>query len=132
MYYIEKGLGRGWKPLAVLFALFGGFASFGIGNISQSSEIAGAMNGLFGIDPLVTGILLAVIVGVVIIGGVKRIGQVASYLVPFMASFYILAGIAVILLRITQVPPLWHPLSPAPSALRQWEGASLATPSWRP
>ena len=104
MYYIEKGLGRGWKPLAVLFALFGGFASFGIGNISQSSEIAGAMNGLFGIDPLVTGILLAVIVGVVIIGGVKRIGQVASYLVPFMASFYILAGIAVILLRITQVP----------------------------
>ena len=104
MYYIEKGLGRGWKPLAVLFALFGGFASFGIGNISQSSEIAGAMNGLFGIDPLVPGILLAVIVGVVIIGGVKRIGQVASYLVPFMASFYILAGIAVILLRITQVP----------------------------
>lgn len=71
MYYIEKGLGRGWKPLAVLFALFGGFASFGIGNISQSSEIAGAMNGLFGIDPLVTGILLAVIVGVVIIGGVQ-------------------------------------------------------------
>ena len=104
MYYIEKGLGRGWKPLAVLFALFGGFASFGIGNISQSSEIAGAMNGLFGIDPLVTGILLAVIVGVVIIGGVKRIGQVASYLVPFMASFYILAGIAVILLRMTQIP----------------------------
>ncbi|MBQ8144349.1 MAG: sodium:alanine symporter family protein, partial [Butyricicoccus sp.] len=48
MYYIEKGLGKSWKPLAIIFALLGGLASFGIGNIAQSSEIAGAMNGLFG------------------------------------------------------------------------------------
>lgn len=107
MYYIEKGLGKNWKPLAVLFALLGGIASFGIGNIAQSSEIAGAMNGLFGLDPMVTGVILAVIVAVVVIGGVKRIGQVASYLVPFMAIFYILAGAAVILLRISEVPAVF-------------------------
>jgi len=104
MYYIERGLGRRWKPLAVLFALLAGVASFGIGNIAQSSEIAGAMKGMFGLDPLITGVILAVVVAVVVLGGVKRIGQVASYLVPFMAIFYILAGAAVIILRIGQVP----------------------------
>ncbi|MBR3867563.1 MAG: sodium:alanine symporter family protein [Butyricicoccus sp.] len=107
MYYIEKGLGKSWKPLAIIFALLGGLASFGIGNIAQSSEIAGAMTGLFGIDPLITGIILAVVVAVVVIGGVKRIGKVTSLLVPFMALFYIVAGIAVILMRITDVPAVF-------------------------
>ena len=104
MYYIENGLGKGWKWLAVLFALLAGIASFGIGNIAQSSEIAGAMTGLFGLDPMITGIALAVIVAIVVIGGVQRIGQITSYMVPFMAIFYILAGVAVIALRITQIP----------------------------
>ena len=104
MYYIEGGMGRKWKPLAILFAVFGGLASFGIGNIAQSSEIAGAMNGLLGWDPLVTGIVLAVIVSFVVLGGTQRIGQVTSYLVPFMAMFYILAGLAVILMRISEIP----------------------------
>ena len=104
MYYIEKGLGKGWKWLAVIFSLLAGLASFGIGNIAQSSEIAGAVNGMLGLDPLVTGIILAVLVAIVVLGGVKRIGQVTSYMVPFMAIFYILAGVAIILLRITQIP----------------------------
>lgn len=104
MYYIENGLGKSWKPLAVLFSILGGLASFGIGNIAQSSEIAGAMDGLFGMNSMVTGVLLAVVVGIVVIGGVKRIGQVASYLVPFMAIFYILAGVVVIVMRIGDVP----------------------------
>lgn len=104
MYYIENGMGKRWRWLAALFALLGGVASFGIGNISQSSEIAGAMKGLFGVPPLTTGIVLAVIVAVVVLGGVRRIGQVTSYLVPFMSIFYILAGLAVILLRIADVP----------------------------
>ena len=108
MYYIENGLGKSWKWLAVIFAILGGLASFGIGNIAQSTEIAGALESLFGMNKLVSGILLAVIVGVVLIGGVKRIGQVTSYLVPFMSIFYILAGILVIILRITQIPAvLW-------------------------
>ena len=104
MYYIENGLGKSWKWLAVVFALLGGLASFGIGNIAQSSEIAGAVSGLFGLDPMVTGVALTVLVGVVVLGGVKRIGQVTSLLVPFMSVFYVAAGIVVILMRITDIP----------------------------
>jgi len=104
MYYIENGLGKNWKPLAVIFAILGGLASFGIGNIAQSSEIAGAMKGLVGLNPLVTGILLAVLIAFVLVGGVKRIGQVTSYIVPFMAMFYIAAGIIVIVMKINMVP----------------------------
>ena len=104
MYYIENGLGKRWKWLAVIFAILGGLASFGIGNIAQSSEIAGSLNGLFGLDPLVSGMVLTVVVGIVVLGGVQRIGQVTSLLVPFMAIFYILAGIFVIVLRIADIP----------------------------
>ena len=104
MYYIENGLGKRWKPLAVVFAILGGLASFGIGNIAQSSEIAGAMSGLFGLKPEITGVLLAMVVGVVVLGGSKRIGQVTSFLVPFMAMFYIAAGIGVIVLRVGDIP----------------------------
>lgn len=104
MYYITNGLGQNWKFLAIIFAILGGLASFGIGNIAQTNEIAGAMSSLFGLSPLVTGIVLAVIVSIVVIGGVKRIGQVTSYLVPFMSIFYVVAGIAVIILRITDIP----------------------------
>ena len=104
MYYIENGLGKGWKPLAVLFALLGGVASFGIGNIAQSSEIAGAMSGLFGLDPMVSGVILTVIVAIVVLGGVKRIGQVTSLLVPFMSVFYVAAGVIVIIMRVTDIP----------------------------
>ena len=102
MYYIEKGTGQKW--LAVIFALLGGIACFGIGNIAQSTEIAGAVQSLTGLDPLYTGIILAILTAIVVIGGVKRIGQVASYLVPFMAIFYIVAGLAIIALRISDVP----------------------------
>ena len=104
MYYIENGLGKKWKPLAVIFAVFGALASFGIGNIAQSSEIAGAMNGLVGLSPLVTGILLAILIAFVLVGGVQRIGQVTSYMVPFMAMFYIAAGIVVIIMKINLIP----------------------------
>ncbi len=102
MYYIEKGLGMKW--LAVLFAVIAGIASFGIGNIAQGVEIAGSLKSLFGWSGLTSGIVLAAVVAVVILGGVKRIGQIASYIVPFMAIFYVLAGIAIIALRITDVP----------------------------
>ena len=104
MYYIRNGLGKNWTWLAVIFAILGGLACFGIGNIAQSSEIAGALNGLFGLKPLVSGIILAVLVGIVVIGGVKRIGQVTSYLVPFMSVFYILCGIVVIIMSIGKIP----------------------------
>lgn len=112
MYYIENGLGKSWKWLAVIFAVLGGLASFGIGNIAQASEISGAIVGLAGVtDPqqastvsLIVGVVLALIVAIVVLGGVQRIGQVTSYLVPFMAIFYILAGVILIAMRITSVP----------------------------
>ncbi|MEY8402593.1 sodium:alanine symporter family protein [Oscillospiraceae bacterium 44-34] len=108
MYYIENGLGKRWKWLAVVFAVLGGLASFGIGNIAQSSEIAGAMKGLFGLDTMVSGVILTVIVAIVVIGGVKRIGQVTSLLVPFMSMFYVAAGVVVILMRITDIPGVFQ------------------------
>lgn len=102
MYYIEKGLG--WKWLAVIFALFGFLASFGIGNMTQSNSVALALNSSFKINPLVTGIVLALITGLVIIGGLKRIGAFTEKLVPFMAIIYIIGGLAVIIMNISQIP----------------------------
>jgi len=104
MYYIQDGLGKSWKWLSIVFCVLGGFAAFGIGNIAQSSEIAGSLNGLFGLNGLTSGIIVAVVVAFVIIGGVKRIGQVTSLLVPFMSVFYIVGGLVVIFMRITEVP----------------------------
>ena len=104
MYYIEKGLGKAWKPLAVVFAILGGLTSFGIGNIAQTSEIAGAVNDLIGVPHIVTGVVLAALIAVVVFGGVQRIGQVTSYMVPFMSIFYVLAGIAVLVLKFDEIP----------------------------
>lgn len=122
MYYIENGLGKNFKFLAVIFAVFGGLASFGIGNIAQSSEIAGAVEGLFGVSPLVTGIILAVLVGIVTIGGVKRIGLVTSYMVPFMAIFYVLSGIAVVVLKIGELPAVFGSIFKGAFSLRSVGG----------
>lgn len=104
MYYIENGIGKGWKWLAVVFCLLGGLASFGIGNIAQSSEIAGALGDLFHISPFVSGVLIAAVVALVTLGGIKRIGKVTSLLVPFMSVFYIAAGLVIIIMRIGQLP----------------------------
>lgn len=104
MYYIENGIGKSWKWLAIIFSLLGGLASFGIGNIAQSNEISGALQDLFHISPLVAGILIAVLVALVTLGGIKRIGVVTSYLVPFMSIFYILAGVILIIMRVTEIP----------------------------
>lgn len=102
MYYIEKGLNQKW--LAAIFALFGALAAFGIGNMTQSNSIAAAMNTTFNISPLVMGIIVAVAAGLVVIGGIKRIAQVTELLVPFMAAFYILGGLVVIILNIANLP----------------------------
>lgn len=123
MYYIENGLGKNFKWLAVIFALLGGIASFGIGNIAQSSEIAGAMNSIFGVAPLAAGIIVAVIVAIVVIGGVKRIGQVTSYLVPFMSIFYIVAGVIVIAMRLTDIPAVLKAIFTEAFSFKAVEGA---------
>ena len=102
MYYIEKGLG--WKWLAVIFAVFATVASFGIGNIAQSNSIANALNETVGIDPLITGIVVAIGAGVVILGGIKRIAQVTEKLVPFMGLFYVVLGVATLIMNIGNLP----------------------------
>ncbi len=102
MYYIEKGLG--WKWLAIIFAILGTLASFGIGNMTQSNSVAIALQSTFGVKPIITGIILAIVTGLVIIGGLKRIGAFTEKLVPFMAVIYIVGGLAVILLNISKIP----------------------------
>ncbi|WP_309863866.1 alanine/glycine:cation symporter family protein [Desmospora profundinema] len=104
MYYIERGLGMKW--LAVLFALFGSMAAFGIGNMVQSHSVASALGEVSGnaIPGWITGLVLAVFTALVILGGIKSIGRITSFLVPFMAVFYILGGLVVILLNVTEVP----------------------------
>jgi len=104
MYYIENGLGKSWKWLAVLFAFFGTLASFGIGNMTQANSVALAVEGSFKIPPLATGIVLAVLTGLVIVGGIKRIGAITEKLVPFMAAIYILGGLFILLSNVGAIP----------------------------
>lgn len=106
MYYISEGLKnkKAGKILSVLFALFCTFASFGIGNLSQVNSIAVSLNNSFGIPPFAVGIILAVIVLFILIGGVKRIGSVAEKLVPFMALVYIVLTLSVLVVNIEKIP----------------------------
>jgi len=103
MYYIKNGLGEKWKWLGFLFALFGTIAAFGIGNMVQSNSVADALQSNFNIDPMITGIVLAILVGLVIIGGVTRIGEVAGKLVPIMAIAYIAGSLLVIFANFGQI-----------------------------
>lgn len=108
MYYIERGLkekwGFSWKWLAILFALFGSLAAFGIGSLVQSNSVAEALHDYYGVNRWATGVTLAVLTGLVILGGIKSIGRVTSYIVPFMAVFYIIGGMIIIFTNITHVP----------------------------
>ena len=102
MYFIKNGLGWGW--MATLFAIFGTLASFGIGNMVQSNSVALAMQGSFKVPPLATGIILAVITALVIVGGIKRIGAFTEKLVPFMAAIYIVGGLVIIFRNASEIP----------------------------
>lgn len=102
MYYLEHGLKQKW--LAVLFAIFGALAAFGIGNGTQAKAISDLMQDTFSVPAWVTGIALVIFAGLVILGGIKWIGRVTSYFVPFMAIFYILAGLYVLIANFQLVP----------------------------
>ena len=103
MYYIRNGLGDRWAPMAVIFAFFGMLAGFGIGNGVQCFEVSSALAGL-GIPRLATGVVLAVLVFAVIIGGVKRIALAASAIVPFMVVAYVVACLIVLVANAGQIP----------------------------
>lgn len=102
MYYIAKGLKSKWlgKLVAVLFLFF----SIVISAVVDTNTMTGAMNEAFGLNPIVGGAIFAVLTGIVIFGGVKRIGEVCGALAPFMAGAYLLCGLLVVILNISQVP----------------------------
>ena len=118
MYYIKNGLGKKWNWLAYLFAAFGVLTVFGTGNATQVNTITTAVNSALlnynvisessvSTSNLIIGIIIAILIAMILLGGVKRIGQVTEKLVPFMALLYILLGLGVILLNIQHVPSVF-------------------------
>jgi AGCS family alanine or glycine:cation symporter len=113
MYYIANGLKDKKflsplaKPLAAIFAFFCMIASFGIGNMTQINSIAGVMDDAFAIPPIITGVFLAILAGLVIIGGIKRIAMVAERIVPFMAVFYIIGALIILIINIPMIPEVF-------------------------
>jgi AGCS family alanine or glycine:cation symporter len=104
MYAIRNGLGRHWHWLGTAFALFGGFAGFGIGNMVQANGIASAMENAFGLSTWITGAILTVLTGLVVLGGIKRIGAVAERVVPTMAIFYMVCVVVVLVMFAGEIP----------------------------
>ena len=115
MYYIKNGLGKNWQFLAVLFSAFGVLTVFGTGNATQGNTITTAVNsallscgliseGAVKTSNLIQGIIIAALVALILLGGVKRIGQVTEKLVPFMALLYIVLSVGIILFRIQALP----------------------------
>jgi AGCS family alanine or glycine:cation symporter len=102
MYTLRKGLGLPW--LGTIFALLTSLAAFGIGNMVQANSVAASLTESFGVNPQITAGVLIVLTAVVILGGIKRIGEFTSVLVPFMAILYLGGGLVIILLHIADVP----------------------------
>lgn len=118
MYYIKNGLGKNWRWLAALFSLFGVLTVFGTGNATQVNTITTAINSALlnyhlinedavSTSNLIIGIIIAILVATVLLGGVKRIGRVTEKLVPFMALIYIVLSFGVILLNLNRVPSVF-------------------------
>lgn len=119
MYYIKNGLGKNWKFLAVLYSAFGVLTVFGTGNATQVNTITTAIDTALinfnvisesstGRLNLILGIVITLLVGMVLLGGIKRIGSVSEKLVPFMALFYIALALGVVILNIGRVPAVFH------------------------
>lgn len=102
MYFISYGLG--WKWLASCFALFGAIGAFGGGNMLQANSVADVMHSMFDINPWYTGVVVALLTGLTLLGGIQSIGKVASLLVPFMAIFYIGSAFVILMMHIDLLP----------------------------
>lgn len=105
MYYIERGIGKKWKPLGVAFALFAAIAALGTGNGVQSNTIADVMSNSFHVTGWVTGVLLVILTGLIIFGGLKRISNVAGVFVPAMAILYIVGSLLIIFINYDKILP---------------------------
>ena len=104
MYYIKNGLGAKWKWLGMLFAFFGSLAGFGLANTVQSNAVSQVLESNFNVPSLVSGIVMSILVGIVLLGGIKRIAEVAGKLVPLMAIIYLLATMSILILNAAEVP----------------------------
>ncbi|HEX7120269.1 MAG TPA: sodium:alanine symporter family protein [Longimicrobiales bacterium] len=107
MYYLSRGIGGGFgRLLGGLFALFAAIAAFGIGNMVQSNSVADALQSSFGVPPVWTGAVIAVLAGAVILGGIRSIGRVTSFFVPLMIAFYLLGGLVVLAINWRGLPDI--------------------------
>jgi len=114
MYYIKNGLGSKWVWLGGAFAVFGFLAGFGIGNTVQANSVAHVLEDSFGVPTWVAGTVMAVLVGLVLLGGIRRIANVAGKLVPFMAFAYISGGLVILGMNLDQLgAAIGHILSSA-------------------
>jgi AGCS family alanine or glycine:cation symporter len=104
MFYIKNGLKSHWSWLGTAFAVFGALAGFGIGNTIQANSVADVVNTTFAVPHMVTGLVMAVLAALVLVGGIKRIGNVAGKLVPLMAIAYVFAGLFILILNIDAIP----------------------------
>ena len=104
MYYIKNGLGKRWLPLAYLFALFGSLAGFGLANTVQSNTVSQVLQNNFNIPTLISGLVMALMVALVLLGGIKRIAQVAGKLVPLMTVIYLLCTLIILSINIAEIP----------------------------
>lgn len=129
MYAIKNGLGKKWLWLGTAFALFGGICGFGIGNMVQVNSMAHALQSTFNVPLWVTGLVTMVLVGLVILGGIQRIGKIASTLVPLMCVSYIVAAVVVLVVNVDAIPGAFsliftHAFSPA-AATGGFAGAAV-------
>lgn len=107
MYYLARGVGGPFgKTLGFLFALFAAVAAFGIGDMVQSNSVADAMRSSFGVPPIWTGAVIAVLAGAVIVGGIKSIGRVTAFFVPIMIGFYVLGALIVLAINWRGLPAI--------------------------
>ncbi len=128
MHYISDGLGLKW--LGVFFAISAAIAAFGIGNMVQSNSVAAALTNAFGISTWVTGIVICIASGLVIIGGIKSIAKVTSSVVPFMIVFYVLGALYILIQNFAMVPEafkliFYHAFSPV-AATGGFLGATIS------
>lgn len=129
MYAIKNGLGKSWAWLGFVFAIFGGLAGFGIGNMVQSNSMAEVMESSFHIERWITGLVTTIIVAAVILGGIKRIAKVSASLVPFMCIGYVAMSLVVLGIYIERVPDAFvliftHAFTPA-AATGGFAGAAV-------
>ena len=127
MYYLTEGLNLKW--LAVIFSICTVIATFGIGNMVQTNTVASELYDAFGIPKIITGLIIGILVGLVIIGGIKRIGKVASALTPFMSIIYLVGALIVLCINYKSIIPtfklIFYCAFNSTSAIGGFTGASV-------